>query len=89
MSKDSLGWKEESKKALNEDEKHDEERSLLDPDNDDDIYNKDITKNDNDDKDMRRTSTKPEKPIIDTPVRSKEDEKSGKEEDMLIKQESA
>lgn len=83
--KSEIGWKEENKGRTNEDEKHDEERSLLDPANDDDIYSKDLPKND-DDKEMRRTSTKPERPVIATPSRSKlsddmEDQKDSDDED--------
>lgn len=65
-SKDDLGWNEEnkSKPSQSEDEKnYEEERSLLDPDNDNNIYAKEMSKNnDEDDRDMRRSSTKPERP---------------------------
>jgi hypothetical protein len=62
-SKDDLGWNEDSKNNVNnEDEKQAEERSLLYPENEANIY-KDVLKDrSEDDKDMRRSSTKPERP---------------------------
>jgi len=58
-SKDSLQWNEENKgKNGTEEEKHDEERSLLDPENN--IYGKDPNKSGLEDENMRRSSTKPE-----------------------------
>lgn len=81
--KDDLGWNEENKhKASQEDGKHDEEKSLLDPGDDNDIYSKDVSKNleGEDDRDMRRSSTKPERPVR-SKNKSKDDSKS-KDEDI-------
>jgi hypothetical protein len=63
-NKGDLGWNEQNKnKNRTEDEKHDEEKSLLDPDNMNNLYIKDQPSNNlDDDRDMRRSSTKPERP---------------------------
>ena len=79
-SKDD-GWNEDSKINANEDEKHAEEVSLLDPANEGNPYkggSKDLLE---EDKDMRRSSTKPDRPVVsrDQSRNSKSDEK--KEED--------
>ena len=65
---DGDAWKED-KKGQNEDEKHDEERSLLDPIADADIYGKDAPKEGK--KQKRRTSTQPERQVLATPSRSR------------------
>lgn len=86
-SKDELGWNEDSKNNVNnEDEKHAEERSLLDPENEANIY-KDVLKDrSEDDKDMRRSSTKPERPNAsrDQSRNSGENKEEEEEEDKPI-----
>lgn len=60
--RNNQGWDEESKnKIQSEDEKIDEERSLLDPIciNEDEVYAKELS-SPHEDKDIRRSSTKPE-----------------------------
>lgn len=44
-SKDELGWQKDDSKAQNEDEKHDENVSLLDVDNDKDLYSNEVIAN--------------------------------------------
>lgn len=63
-NKNDLGWNEEHKnKNGTEDEKHDEEKSLLDPENINNLYAKDQPASHlDDDRDMRRSSTKPDRP---------------------------
>jgi hypothetical protein len=80
------GWNEDSKINANEDEKHAEEVSLLDPANEGNPY-KDGTKDgQEEDKDMRRSSTKPDRPVVsrDQSKNSKSDDKKegdGEEEE--------
>ena len=86
-SKNDLGWNEENKnKNGTEDEKHDEEKSLLDPDNMNNLYVKDQQSNQlDDDRDMRRSSTKPDRPkesrdqARDSKASKNDSEKSEKE----------
>ena len=73
-SKDDLGWNEDSKNGGNEDEKNAEERSLLYPGDDANIY-KDASNNKDEEDNMRRSSTKPERP-----PNSKEDGKENSKE---------
>lgn len=64
-SKDDLGWNEELKnKGKSEEGKHDEERSLLDPHNEDELYSKGVIpkRSEFGDGDIRRNSTKPDGP---------------------------
>lgn len=84
-SKDELGWSKGPAKPQNEDEKHDEERSLLDPDNEDELYSKDPPKTPSDKKEMRRVSTKPDKPVLDSASNSKKSESEESEEETIIK----
>lgn len=64
LNKNNLGWEEESKnKIQSEDEKNDEERSLLDPIQENDVYSKELSSH-NEEKDIRRSSTKPENKIV-------------------------
>ena len=78
-SKDDLGWNEDSKN--NEDEKHAEERSLLFPDNEANIYKDDPKNRSDDEKEMRRSSTKPERPRDSKDKSGEEDSKSKEEDD--------
>lgn len=88
-SKDEVGWNDDIKlKGNNEDEKHDEERSLLDPENDGNPYVKDISRNDDDDKDMRRSSTKPERPK-ESRDKSRNSDSNKKDEEVKPKEMSA
>jgi hypothetical protein len=85
-SKDDV-WNEDSKINANEDEKHAEEVSLLDPANEGNPYKNGSKDCQEEDKDMRRSSTKPDRPVIsrDQSKNSKSDEKKeegeGEEDD--------
>lgn len=81
-SKEDIEW---GKKPQKEEEKHDEERSLLDPDNEDGIYSKDSLAVKNG---MRRVSTKPEKPLEKSPSVSKLSEEDDTEEVIAPKKQS-
>ena len=84
-SKDDIGWREELKKVgTNEDEKHDEEKSLLDPDIDDEMYSKDQPKILENDTEMRRRSTKPGKPNVEEKSKSPSSLKSKADSDSIV-----
>lgn len=77
-SKDDLQWNDDSKN--NEDEKNVEERSLLYPDNDANIYKDDPKSRSDEAGDMRRSSTKPEGPR-ESKDKSREDTKTSETEE--------
>jgi hypothetical protein len=82
-SKDDLGWNEDSKN--NEDEKNAEERSLLFPENDINIYKEDNkAPKEEDEVGMRRPSTQPELPKN---LGQKKDEVLKKSEDQDVPKE--
>ena len=67
----NIGWNEENKNKIQvEEDKNDEEKSLLDPINDDNYSKDELSKND--DRDIRRSSTKPEKILSESKNKSRD-----------------